>query len=184
MVQYGPILCCMDPFSPEWFRMVFYGPQWSRMVLYSPIRSHMLLYVSLQTTTIQNKIWSLVSNSSLSKTFTLVSLESFKFRSYPKIVWLKFILGQKKNFGIKKIGPEKILIRKKFGSWKKFGSTKKFGFETNFASERNFGSEKKIWVWKILFVWTNFGSKKNLVKKNGVKKKPRRLRQGSSGILP
>ena len=61
-----------------------------------------------------NKTWSSVSNSSLSKTFALDSLQNLKFRtsvsSLQRSFSLKFILGQKKILGLKKFWfPEKCL---------------------------------------------------------------------------
>ena len=132
-----------------------------------------------------NKTWSSVSNSSLSKTFALSSLQNLKFRtsvsSLQRSFSLKFIFGQTKFLGLKRFWfPEKCLAKKKPCVWKNSRSQKvsgrkkilgpkkilglkknswskkNFGSKKNLSSEKNFGSEKNSWSKK------NFGSKKNL----------------------
>ena len=83
-----------------------------------------------------DKTWSLESNSSLSKTFALASLESSE----------ALIFGQKKILGLKF-----FLGKQKFGSNKNFVSKKKFGSEKicvskYFGSQKNFVPKNKFWV--------------------------------------
>ena len=94
-----------------------------------------------------DKTWSSVSNSSLSKTFALCQFRKLKVQ---KLCFLppNIVLGPKKNesknyfwseknfgpkkFRSKKLGSEKILVGKNFGSEKIFGSEKKFWDQKNF----------------------------------------------------
>ena len=99
----------------------------------------------------QNKTWSSVSNSNLSKTFALGSSESLKFRSsvlslqrsFPlKFIWGKKIFCVWKNVGSEKIfGPKKFCIWKIFSVWKIL-SPKNFLDGKNIWSKNNFESKK------------------------------------------
>ena len=130
--------------------------------------------------TINNKTWSLVSNSSSSKTFTLASLQSLMFRSSVFSLHRWCFIGGK--FGSEKmfkseenVGREKFMVRKNFGCEKNFGLRKDFGLkknmrQTNFCPDFFFKlieyvkSQKKFWVKK-------FVSKRILDTKNWVPKK-------------
>ena len=89
-----------------------------------------------------------MSNSNLSKTFALGSLESLKFRSsvlsLQRSFSLKFILGQKKFWVKKKFGSEKILVPRKILGIKNFGSENFLG-PTNFLYWKNIGSQRNVW---------------------------------------
>ena len=117
-------------------------------------------FISVWTITLTlpvDKTWYSVSNSRLSKTFVLGSLQNLKFRtsvsSLQRSFSLKFILGQTKfgvwtNFGFQKnVGKKKTLCLKKFRSQKVFG-------------QKNILGPKKFWVWKKFWDQKNFGSKK------------------------
>ena len=135
-----------------------------------------------------------MSNSSLSKTFALVSLKSHKYRSSvlcflpPKIVFIEVHFVSKKILGLKifwgwtkfcvqkKIFDLKKFFRKFFGVQKNFCFGKKFcakkmwvnknlSSEKNFESEKKFGSEKNIGSIKNAGSEKNFGSKKILGQK-------------------
>ena len=115
----------------------------------------------------KDKTWSLVSNSSLSKTFALGSLESLKFRSsflvwkiqvsrkilglkalcVWKNFWTEKMLGPKKNLCLKKLlylkfflGPNRIFGKKKMMVWKNLS-------KQNFWTKKILGP-KKFWVQK------------------------------------
>ena len=115
-----------------------------------------------------DKTWSSVSNSSLSKTFALCQFRKLKVQKLcflpPNVIlglkkWVQKSFWVRKNFDPQKIkGSNKIWVWKNFG-WKKFWVWKKF------LSEKNLGPAKKIWVWKKFRAWKSFGSKKSCVKK-------------------
>ena len=90
------------------------------------------------------KTWSSVSNSNLSKTFALGSLESLKFRSsvlsLQRSFSLKFILGQKKFWVKKKFGSEQILVPRKILGIKTLG-LKIFQVQQIFCTEKILGLE-------------------------------------------
>ena len=105
-----------------------------------------------------NKTWSLVSNSSLSKTFALGSFESLKFKSSVLSLQRSLILGQKKCWVWKKFVSEKIMVPRKIlglKTWKFFWPINvldRKNFEKkNFRSKNSFCSKKilgpkKFWV--------------------------------------
>ena len=100
-----------------------------------------------------NKTWSSVSNSSLSKTFALCQFRKLKVQ---KTGFSRF----KHSFGSKKNESKKILVRKKIKVPKKFGFEKilvgkKFRVLKKFWIRKKFLDHKKFWVWKK-FVSKNF----------------------------
>ena len=96
--------------------------------LQEKVNSFCLLYFCGNGKTMNYKTWSSVSNSNLSKTFALGSLEILKFRSsvlsLQRSFSLKIILGQKKFWVKKNLCLKKFCIREKFG-------------------------HKKLWVWNL-----------------------------------
>ena len=114
------------------------------------------------------KTWSSVSNSSISKTFALGSLESIKFRSsissLQRSFSLRLILGQKQFWVWKK-----FWVRNFFLDLTNFRLTKFFGLQKCLVPKKccvpkkNFVQkcliQKKIWVQKIL--GTKIFGKKN-----------------------
>ena len=104
-----------------------------------------------------DKTWSSVSNSSLSKTFALCQFRKLKVQKLcfhpPNIV-----LGLKKNESKNYFGSEKILVRKKIKVKIKFGfeknfCLKKFWVQKKFWDQKNFGSTNNFWPEKNC--WSN-----------------------------
>ena len=107
-----------------------------------------------------NKTWSSVSNSNLTKTFVLGSLESLKFWSS--------VLSLQRSFSLKLIlGQNKIWVWKNIWVWKYFGFEKNFGSIQNFYLKnilglKNFKS-KKCFGWKKYLVQKQFWVQKNFL---------------------
>ena len=107
-----------------------------------------IIYILLEKK--ENKTWSLVSNSSLSKTFARCQFKKLRVQ---KLCFLppKIVLGLKKSESINYFGSEKNVGPEKNLGPKKFWIRKKFGSGINLAPKKNLGPKKILGLKKFWF---------------------------------
>ena len=127
---------------------------WNSVVAlkHNPLRVNKGDASNIKSNFFNNKTWSVVSNSSLSKTCALCQFRKLKVYFLPPNIIL----------GLKKMSPKYYFGSEKIWSGKKLWSKKKFGVQKNFGSELNFVRNFFLGPKEILGLKKNLGLKKIL----------------------